>query len=248
MSQELVYGPRLVLPALAIGNIETWKARLPLTEIMDKGIKDRRTFKGLRARLEKLEKAESEERPLWANFVSRVETAEQLQKSSLTQYSDNELFKMLSHMDLEGATLPTSLKAKVIQRYANHKLANKQWSKLVACMNPFEHTVWDNGAPAVSALDAAPETKLSTFESIYMRNVVIPLLSKGEAGQQDLVAFAEVVLQVLDIDPSNLDNLEAGYWKSASTVFGCIMALASEALDTSKEDPLHAYIQVGKVL
>eukprot|EP00971_Amphidinium_carterae_P352901 6492768-Amphidinium_carterae.3 len=144
---------------------------------------------------------------------------------------------MLSAMDTESAELPLNLRIKLVERWAAQKLHEKAWQPLLDALNPFTHSCWDTKSPALSALDTDPKSKLSTFESIYMKTILQPMLAKGGDSERDIVALANAAIAMLkDLDPVDFDNKEASSWRDAIVVFKCLLALGTEELDTSLQD------------
>ena len=100
---------------------------------------------------------------------------------------------------------------------------------------------WLSGAilPQCLAAVACDEaSKLSTWEALYFKTVLLPMLKKGQHGQPELQKVCETLVEMLHgdcIDYVEVGPATAQSLGNATSICNCLLALVQEGLDIGKK-------------
>eukprot|EP00971_Amphidinium_carterae_P325112 6455208-Amphidinium_carterae.3 len=217
------------------GDVHYWRLKLPLCAILENRA-DGRTQEGLKRALRKSEEKGSFESGVLRNYLKLVEVASTLATANLQSFADEELEGMLRSMDAEREQLPLGIKSKLVHRYCQNMLVKTDYTSLIAAMVPFGGTEWSRSAPCVASLPCDDESKVGTFEEFYLKEILAPMVQKGEHAKQEVRTFCDLmVTHVAAIDSLDLETVAANCRSNCLHICNCFVALHSDQLDIDKE-------------
>ena len=202
---------------------------------------DRRTVTGLQKAQQRSEGPQAEHSGALLNWVSIVDVATTLCTADLTKYSDEELFAMCKAVQVECPDFPPNVQCKILQRASQKHLQNREYHNLLKIMLPCGVAKWSNDAPVLAAVDCDEANKLITWESLYFKTMLSPLLKKGQHGQPDVQKVCETLIEILHgdfIDYVEVGPATAQSLGNATTICNCLLALMQDSLDIGKKDLL----------
>eukprot|EP00971_Amphidinium_carterae_P352816 6492740-Amphidinium_carterae.4 len=215
--------------------MKAFKARAPLAVCLEKRM-DGRTMTGMKNKQKSAELAGASQAGVMRNYIRLCEFAQALVEGNLMTYEEATLKSMVEQIEVE-ASLPMTIKAKLVERAATQCLDNKEFQQLVEVVNPFARKTWSSNLPSLGGLQADEATLIATYENLVAKNILNPLLIKGECAEGNVVAFCRAAMGVIKpLDPIDLNLLEAACARNAGCVFQALLAVTSEELDTGMQE------------
>ena len=190
-------------PAGVSLDVEYWRGKIKLRELLE-NLVDGRTTSGLEKALVRAESSEKHrlQATLLRNFNKVVKSMKSMAECNLQRVPLSEIEQYMEVVTAEGVALPMVMQRDLLQRRTHELVAECRYKELFQCMNPWEPgVVFDWRFPALAGIEEADAlSKLKTFESVIVEQVLLDKIFKGEEGKmhvEHLCQEASVVCGLL---------------------------------------------------
>eukprot|EP00971_Amphidinium_carterae_P113844 2255988-Amphidinium_carterae.1 len=226
----------LVGPCAGDGSLESWKAKISLTKVLE-GTIDGRSIQGLkRAVQRKMDRSTpTAEGHAMNAFYKLVLAAASLSPSNFHSTSQSDQDKTLMLMEENNVDLPSNLKYTLLMKKVNSQIQQCNYFDLVTTVSPFIEVCWCNANQTLGGLEQ--NMRIAAWRKLLFEDTLCPLLTQGEAGAQKV---GELSIQCQDqlqcVDVVELDLITASALEEGNTVFKAIHDLLHPSLENPFED------------
>ena len=109
----------------------------------------------------------------------------------------------------------------------------------MSAVNPFSEGDWCVERPSLAASGATEAERLSLYDVLLFKQMVIPMMQKGSVARDELQLLSSAALRFCEpLDPLDLSTTIASAWTETTKIFKGLLALMHQHVDEAAEDSI----------